>query len=560
MSERKKRVRTAPKGADRRKATPNDLISLTRDVFDLFHDERGEAYAETRVNGRQVLKIESRSMHSLLAFMARRSGLAASKATIEHAIAELSGTAKYDRDERHLNVRVAEHEGAIYVDLGDQTALSVKVTPEGWDIDPRPPVVFRRPQAMRALPRPTRGGQLDALRPFVNVADEDGFRLIVAWMVAAFRPGRSFPILVLNGEQGSAKSTVSRVIRALVDPNSAPLRSPPHSEGDLAVASFHSHVVAFDNLSGAQPWFSDALCRLATGGGLSKRTLYTDDDETIINAIRPVIVNGIDDLTGRADFAERSIVLTLAPIPTEKRRDEASFWGDFVAEAPGILGVLLDGVASALRRLSTVRLSELPRMADFAKWIAAAAPALGFEPEELLAAYARNRTRVVDLTLEASPVASALLTLLERHHGRWEGEPANCLSALSALVPESTRTDRAWPRTPKALSSRLRREMPFLRSRGVHADLDAHAGRAGVKRRVWRFVGSQAGGSVPSVLTFPTNGSGTRIVERATPLSQPSTSQRDAGDAGDASHGSFDDDDIERAAIVEEASAVTRRR
>lgn len=582
------------RGADKPKPTTADLVQMACDTFDLFADERGEPYAEVRVRGRELLKVDSRKMHSLLAFMARKAGMCVGKTMIEQAIFQLKGIASFERERRRVHVRVAEHEGAIYLDLGDQTGVCVEISAGKWELIARPPVMFRRPEAMRPLPHPERGGDLAALRPFVNTADEDGFHLLVAWMVAVLRPDRPFPILALHGEQGSAKSTVSRVARALVDPNAAPLRAPPRSEGDLAVASFHSHVVALDNMSGVQPWLSDALCRLASGGGLSKRTLYTDDDETIINAIRPIIVNGIDDLANRADLAERCIMLTLLPIAKSRRRDEATFWDDFNQAAPRILGVLLDGAASALQELPRVHLDELPRMADFAKWIAAAAPGLGLDRGALLAAYERNRSRVIDLALEASQVATAVLTLLDKHHGRWEGAPAQCLSALAELVPETTRKEPGWPKNAKALSGRLRRDLTFLRAVGATVDLDGHQGRDDERRRVWRF--EKAGRSVPSVPSVPAsptaddksqgadgavqamrprdggllpsdearargNRLGVHAGRHTTPLEAGKNARGDGGDARDASAGRDDDeDDIERMAIVEEGRPSERNR
>jgi putative DNA primase/helicase len=570
------------------KRAASDLVQMASDAFDLFPDERGEPWAVVCVRGRELLKVDSKKMLSLLAFMARKTGMNVGKTTIEQAIFQLKGIACFERERRRLHLRVAEHEGAIYLDLGDQTGLCVEVTATGWELNARPPVMFRRPDAMRALPQPERGGHLDELRGFVNMADEDSFLLLVAWMVAALRPDRPFPMLALHGEQGSAKSTVSRVLRALADPNAAPLRAPPTSESNLAVESRHSHVLAFDNMSGVQPWLSDALCRLATGGGLSKRTLYTDDDETIIDAIRPIIVNGIDDLANRADLAERCIVLTLKPIAKARRRDEETFWQDFHRVAPRILGVLLSGVSSALRDLRDIRLEEHPRMADFAKWIAAAAPGLGLDRGALLGAYERNRERVIEMALDSSAVATTLRALLDEPPGRWEGTPAACLDALTARVHEATRREPGWPKNPTTLSTRLRRDVTFLRTVGLMVDLDGHEGRGDKKRRVWRFWKREVSATrIPSVPTspmaetrpqngnsdpaplFPDGGLRSRTKagpggpklgphpnRHAAPLEAGKSGHGNAGDAGDASAGLLDEEDIEREAIIEEGRGM----
>src|ERR1019366_2341618 len=117
--------------------------------------------------------------------------------------------------------------------------------------------------------------------------------LFVSWLVAAFRPKGPYPVLALFGEQGSAKSTTARVLRALVDPFHAPIRELPQTTRDLMISASRSHMLAFDNISHLDSRLSDALCRLATGGGMAIRTLYKDDEETIFDAQRPVLLNGI---------------------------------------------------------------------------------------------------------------------------------------------------------------------------------------------------------------------------------------------------------------------------
>jgi hypothetical protein len=70
----------------------------------------------------------------------------------------------------------------------------------------------------------------------------------------------------------------------------------PREDGDLFIAASNGHVLAFDNVSGLPGWISDALCRLATGGGFAVRQLYTDHDEVLFDAARSVILNGIENL------------------------------------------------------------------------------------------------------------------------------------------------------------------------------------------------------------------------------------------------------------------------
>ena len=527
-------------GSDNDKAKLADqVIQTVAENAELFHDPSETAYAVVTTKGvRRVLRLRSPKMHAWIARTVHADlGRSVSKNAIDQALCALEGFAVHDCDEREVHLRVAEHEGGIYIDIGGKADECIEVTATGWRVLDAAPVLFRRPDAMRALPRPVPGGTLDDLRPFVNAAD-DALHLLIAWIVTAFCPGRPFPILALHGEMGTAKSTTARVARSLVDPNKSPVRSVPRSEDDLAVAAAHSHVLAYDNLSGVQRWLSDALCRLATGGGLSKRAHYTNDEEVVLDAIRPVIVNGIEDIANRDDLADRCLVLTLTPILKGKRRAERRFWSDFAAAAPRIFGYLLDGVSSAIRELPTVQLAELPRMADFAEWILGAESGLKLAPGTLLAAYDRNRTKVMDVALDASPVATAVRKLLDKNGGTWTGEPSELLAVLGQqFVTDAVRKDHAWPKTPSGLSGQLRRSATFLRGVGVMLDLDDSEGRGADKHRVWHLTRATDSSGVGSERPQPEAGTrgddaGTHENRSASPLASRKMALGDAGTLG----------------------------
>ena len=182
---------------------------------------------------------------------------------------------------------------------------------------------------MLSLPVPVRGGSIEALASFFNLPTRSDFVLVVAWLLAALRPGGPYPLLAISGEQGSAKTVLAKVLRALVDPNAAPVRTAPREERDLFIAAGNGHLLALDNLSEIPAWVSDALCRLASGGSFAVRRLYTDQDEMLFQAARPIILNGIEDVITRPDLADRAIFLTLPHVQEERRRAENEIWRDF---------------------------------------------------------------------------------------------------------------------------------------------------------------------------------------------------------------------------------------
>ena len=229
---------------------------------------------------------------------------------VQAAIATLSGSARFDGGEHDVHVRVAGDDNrVVYLDLVDSTWRAVEVTPAGWNIVTNPPVRFRRARGMLSSPAPVPGGSIKELRPFVNVASERDFCLLVMWLIQALRPRGPYPIEVLIAEQGGAKTSTARVQRRLCDPSGSDVRRPPRNTEDLMIAATNGHIVAFDNLSRLREDLSDNLSVLATGGRLAVRQLYSNREEEIFEAQRPIILNGISQMATRGDLLDRAIVI-----------------------------------------------------------------------------------------------------------------------------------------------------------------------------------------------------------------------------------------------------------
>ncbi|MGB8323165.1 MAG: hypothetical protein WCE52_09405, partial [Candidatus Acidiferrum sp.] len=316
---------------------------------ELFHSpDRIEFVSFSAAGHRETHPVKSGAFRHYLRRLAYgMTGKVPSASAINDTI-NMCAAVAFDGATNPVFLRVGEADGCLWLDLGDPDWVAIRVSSAGWTPVHNPPIRFRRPPGALELPMPRSGGTVGELRSFVNVESDEDFCLLLCWLCAAFRPCGPFPVLTLHGEQGSAKSTLSRVLRELVDPYKAPIRSAPHEEEDLLIAANNSHIVCFDNMSHIEPWLSDALCRMATGGGMSKRELYTDMEEVIIECVRPVILNGIEDLASRGDLADRSIVLYLPAITAEARQQERDLWSAFQVARPRILGSLLDVLAGAL--------------------------------------------------------------------------------------------------------------------------------------------------------------------------------------------------------------------
>lgn len=452
------------------------LVALATEAgVELFHDPNGEPYATFDAGGhRETAPIRSGHYRDLLAkrYYDRHDAVPGSQAR-QDALAVLAGKALYEGPTVPVWVRLADHDGRLYLDLGDDAWRAVEITAAGWRAVPshEVPVKFRRPGGMLPLPTPDPDGSLHDLARFVNVADPDGFVLLVGWLVGTFCLEGGRPVLELTGEQGSAKSTHARLLRRLVDPCTVPLRTAPRDERDLVIAATNGLIVAFDNLSDIKDWLSDAFCRLSTGGGIGGRRLYTDIDEVVLDAQRPCIVTGINAVSTRSDLLDRTIAITLPALAAEDRRTEAEVWADVEAAHPRILGGLLNAVVVALANRATVVLPRKPRLADFVAFVEAASPALDWEPGDFLAAFEASRKDADAVAIEALPIGPALLVFM-RDRDEWRGTAGALLAGLVALVDDETKRDRDWPKRGNRLSGMLRRLAPNLRQVGIWVGWD----------------------------------------------------------------------------------------
>ena len=477
------------------------LVSLAADA-DLFHAADGTSYADLEINGhRESWPIRSKGFKRWLArqFFEATGGAPNSDA-LQSAFNVIEAKAHFDAPERKVHIRVAGLDRRLYLDLGDESWRAVEIDASGWRVIDNLPVRFRRAAGMKPLPIPVSGGSVEVLRTFLNVQSDTDFVLAVVWALAVLRDCGPYPVLALSGEQGSAKSTFSAILRALLDPNTAPLRALPREDRDLFIAASNGHVLAFDNVSGLRPWTSDTLCRLATGGGFAVRQLYTDQDEVLFDAARPVILNGIEDIVERPDLADRAVFLTLEAIPEERRRPEAELWTAFEAERPRILGALLDAVVEGLKKLPETRLPKLPRMADFALWATACETAI-WPAGTFWSAYCSNRDAAVEGVIEADPVATAVRALISART-EWKGTVSSLLVALGEVVDERIAKSKTWPDNPRALSGRLRRAATFLRKIGIDV---AFTKEGKARTRIVHITASapEDAGAQPSVPSVP---------------------------------------------------------
>jgi len=491
----------------------------------LFHTPEGEAFAEVHTGSRrEVLILRSKSFRRWLMKVAYRElGKPPGAQALQDAIGVLEAQAQFDSPEAQLFVRVAEHENRTYIDLCNANGEVVEISIEGWRVLVDPPIHFRRTRGMQPLPRPVLGGSITQLRKFLNVGDDHNWILCVSWLMAACRARGPYPILILRGEQGSAKSTMARILRMLIDPSVSMLRTTPRDERDLFITATNAWVVAYDNISRLPPWLSDALCRLANGGGFATRELYTDAEEVFLDATRPVMLNGIEHLAERADLVDRALILDLPAIEEFGRKEEDELYAELAGELPKISGALFTALSGTLALLPQTKLHRKPRMADFARWATAAEEPLGFANGAFMTAYCGNRAEAVCETLESDPVGTAIIAMMDKRFEDqetiWEGISKDLQHELEQFVDEGTKRAPEWPKTPRGLGGRLRRLATFLRESGILITFPRKGGKGRRLLAIQRLAAHQTATTATSATSSSYNSA-----------DQPDTAEDTGGD------------------------------
>lgn len=442
------------------------IVAMAREEYTFVMSSDGRPYA-VALNGPN-LALPLRGRAGLRQRLARRfadtyPGEVASQSALADAMTVMEGIAE-DTDPVTVHLRVGRAPaGAIVVDLGTADGRAVVVTGTGWNVVDRSPVLFRRSGAMAPMPAPVVDGDgLAKLHALLNM-DESAFRQLVAWLVAAWIPDIPHPILTCKGEQGTGKSKAAQMFINLIDPSPAAKRSQPRDPQEWNTQAFSSWALCLDNVSTVQPWLSDTLCKAVTGDGVVSRALYTDDDVVVLTFRRVLAMTTIDAGALAGDLAERLLMLDLQLIDAERRRSEEELDATFAAVRPAVLGALFDVLACVLAALPSVRLKSMPRMADFARVLAAVDQTQGWHT---LDDYLATSANVATDALEGDPFAVAIGRLIDQA-GTWQGTAAQLLEALP--VPGPVRPPN-WPKDATRAGGRVKRLAPLLRSIGITVD------------------------------------------------------------------------------------------
>ncbi len=504
------------------------LIELASENSTLFKDEFNVPHALVKIKDHyEVLPIEGTKFKRYLfkLYYDNCDNQIPHTESINNAISILQGNAEFEGQTKTLHLRTAwadeNNKDTIYYDLSDDKRRCVKITKNNWEIlKNQIEILFRRYHHSIPQVEPLRriGDEIDGIDGMdsklldeflnlLNVEDENNKLLLKCYIISLFIPDIPKPILRLQGEQGSAKSTLQELIKMTVDPSSMRTLTFPRDTNDFIQQLSHNYIVYYDNISTIPEWISDQLCRAVTGSGFSKRALYTNDDDVIYNFKRNIGLNGINIEATKADLLDRSIIVQLERISKEKRRKDEDIWKDFNKLKPGLLAFIFNILVKVLKYRNDnreIRLTGgLNRIADWEEYAEIISRCMGNAEGEFQRVYQENIGVQVDEAISTSPLSMAIVELMKENeidedtgiHIKEIEELNDTATELSQKLNDIAETKlkfpiqrmNSWPKSPSHLSRRLNEIKTNLREKGIEIETgkkDANGNRKITIRKV----------------------------------------------------------------------------
>ena len=306
---------------------------------------------------------------------------------------------------------------------------------------------------------------LGYIKKHFNLRSENDAKLMTLYLVTSlWGLIINHPILVLVGEKGSSKSMTLRKLERLIDPKSSDLSSGiPKGNDGLALRLYNSYFIALDNLSSLTRKISDLLATAITGGCITKRALYRNSGEIILDIKAVIAINGVSLVTKESDLLDRSLIINLDRIAPDKVLTEEELWSEFEQDRPKILGCCFKIIAIALNDMEAIETKEKIRMADFHVACIKVGRALGWSEDEVSNLLWQNQKNINECTLDEDIVALCVIELMQKKR-KYVNSVSGLLTDLLEVADENSITSTMLPKTPNHLSTRLNKAKSNLQS------------------------------------------------------------------------------------------------
>ena len=524
-----------PRCARSRGATRSqiDRLHVITKPYECFRNEFERPFVSlemTHPDGRKhtdTVGVRAKKLRDLLTFQYYSAyGRGPGDSALNVVINTLASRALYGGIIHRVGIRKLWHDGKLYLDIGNpDDRVVIEVDDIDWRLLDQPPpgVKFLRPLGTQPLPMPVRVSPKVALAKLEEVTRFQTPRdkvIVVGFILHCLGGKKPYAVLLIIGEPGASKTAHVIVIGSVVDPRATLKSGSSSTKRDLYISASTRALVIMNNVSSLSKEISDAGCTITEGGMEARRALFTDEEESGIYAEAPIIITAIRNVVEEGDLADRALRVELAAVPKNERMSESKFQAKLDAVAPIIMGGMLSALSEGIRRMPTLDLKELPRLAEFAAFATACETAFGWDEGTFLKAFDEAAATNADEILIGDPVTRTLQEFMEEQKGiggekTWTGTATDLLKELNALVRKPERVaemalamaksaagkrrnpddeddgdvqtvtqatiefreerervhsilDAKWPKAPNILSARLKLLGPQLKAARIH--------------------------------------------------------------------------------------------
>lgn len=450
------------------KVSNENFLGSIMNVCKVFHDESNKAWIEVLSENKRM-SVKSKCFKSWLRTRWQKLyGKIPASSVIPNIVEQIEANAITYGEKKVLQPRICKADNKFWYYIGGGINKAVKIDSQGWQVVENGLPIFREMNNSRPQVLPTNvDDDAKLLLNFINIANEDQRLLFLTTTITSFIPGIEHPAMVFHGSKGAAKTTAMEMLKSIVDPSIEKPASLPRNNFDFGLQASQNYLLSYDNLTNITPWQSDLLCQVVTGGSVTKRENYTDEDLVRVNFQGCVAINGINLVVTRPDLLDRSVVFMLERISPENRRSKQEIADEFSDALPKIMGGIFSTVSKAIKIYESFSLKNLPRMADFYKWGCCVAIALGYKESDFAEAYENNILMNQEVAIDNNLLAKSICILMENEK-EWSGLVSDLHKKLKDILwAENYRTDVTFPSAPNKLLAKINEVRSDLEGVGI---------------------------------------------------------------------------------------------
>ena len=443
---------------NKQKIIDNIEVCLQEKTLQVFRLQTDEYIAFIETEGTHMFPLYSKVFSlALRAFYKGRFNADISDSKAKEIISHLEVVAYGNTLDYELSNRIYKDDEQIIYDLNSDGEV-VWITKGEYSIEILNELYFRRNQFYQSQIKPHLQQNPRRLLYYVekhfNLKNDNQVKTLAIYLASCFW-GNSIqhPILYLQGDMGSSKSTSLRKIEMLVDPKSIDLLGVPKGMDGLELRLADSYFVALDNISYVSKPLSDILCRAVTGGSVTKRMLYENTREISVKIKALIGITSISMVFTEADILDRTLILNLQRLGDNTKTEQA-IWDEFNKDMPHILGCCFACIAVALKDKKPVNLEKRIRLYDWEVCCVKIGRALGISDQKTAELLTINQREVNRETLNESVEAQCLIKFM-RGRINYKSSVEQLLAKLKDIAEENEINVHLLPKTPNHLSRKL---------------------------------------------------------------------------------------------------------